>query len=175
MVEETEADPAEALELAAATGAVEASALLTRAFRESGITQKELAARVGVTEGRVSQILGEETNPRVSTVARYLHAMGYRLRLRATGTGRTALEPERGSRTRNRPMEAQPATYAWITPGPAEATDEVYVREDGVGVTPVLHAQFTLNIAQEDPKTIWSRADLKLTDSSTKSVSEVLA
>ncbi|MCL2783406.1 MAG: helix-turn-helix domain-containing protein [Propionibacteriaceae bacterium] len=84
MVQQAEADPVEALELAAATGAVEGSALLLRVFNQTGITQKELATRVGVSEGRVSQVLSGQENLRISTLARYLHAMGYRLHLSAS-------------------------------------------------------------------------------------------
>ena len=88
LLDEAEADPAQALELAAARGAVEGSALLARAFFEAGITQRELARRVGVTEGRVSQVLSEEADLRLSTIARYLHAMGYQLHLSADDSGR---------------------------------------------------------------------------------------
>jgi len=97
MISEMEHNPAEAMELAAARSAVEGSALLSRAFAATGLSQRELASRVGVTEGRVSQILGEAVNLRLSTVGRYLQAMGYRLSLSATDadgnvidSGRTA-------------------------------------------------------------------------------------
>ena len=84
MVDEMEHDPAGALELAAARSAVQGSALLSRTFAASGLTQKELAQKVGVTEGRVSQILNEPVNLRLSTLGRYLQAMGFRLRLGVT-------------------------------------------------------------------------------------------
>jgi len=41
------------------------------------VTQRELARRVGVTEGRISQILRAENNPTVKTIARIAQAVGY--------------------------------------------------------------------------------------------------
>ena len=97
MVDEAESNPTDALELAAARAAVEGSALLSRAFAETGLTQKDLALRVGVTEGRVSQILGEAVNLRLSTVGRYLQAMGYRLSLCAVDAEGTIVETSRNT------------------------------------------------------------------------------
>jgi len=84
MTDEAEDDPTTSLDMAAARGIVDGSALLARVFRASGLTQRQLAAQAGVSEGRVSQVLGGEENLRLSTVSRYLHAMGYRLNLSAT-------------------------------------------------------------------------------------------
>ena len=84
MVDEAEDDPSMSLDMAAARGIVDGSALLARVFRASGMTQRQLAAKAGVSEGRVSQVLGGEENLRLSTVSRYLRAMGYRLNLSAT-------------------------------------------------------------------------------------------
>jgi|GEM_PF-5668122 len=83
MVETARANPTQALDLASARGAIEGSALLVRVFEAAGMTQKELALRAGVSEGRVSQVLGVEENLRLSTVSRYLEAMGYQLDLAA--------------------------------------------------------------------------------------------
>jgi len=84
LVEEAQSNPAAALDLATATGAIEGSALLVHTFAATGLTQRELAERAGVTTGRVSQVLSGEENLRLSTVSRYLQAMGYRLCLSAT-------------------------------------------------------------------------------------------
>lgn len=71
------------LGMAAARGTVGAVALLNRAFAASGINQHELAERACVTDGRVSQVLNGDGNVRVSTLARFLRALGYHLRLSA--------------------------------------------------------------------------------------------
>jgi len=84
MVEEAWADPVMALDMAGARGVVDGSALMARVFEATGLTQRELAQRAGVTEGRVSQVLSGEENLRLSTLSRYLHALGYRLTLSAT-------------------------------------------------------------------------------------------
>ena len=83
MVDEANADPKHALDLAAATGAIEGSALLSRVFDATGMTEHDLALRAQVADERVSQILAGEENLRLSTLARYLHAMGYRLTVSA--------------------------------------------------------------------------------------------
>jgi len=160
MVEEMEADRTQAFELAAARGAVEASALLTRAFAESGLTQRELAEQLGVTEGRVSQVLGAEVNPRVSTVARYLHAMGYRLRLAAASLIDGHLVANGGHRMRGRSLIQPPsALYVWPVEQPTYR-DVQYVRADGVGTALVIRA--VIDIAQEDPRNFWPRESLGL-------------
>ncbi len=84
LVDQYDADPAERLGMAAAHAAVEAVALMNRALASSGGTQRELAARLGVSEGRVSQVLNGDGNVRVSTLARFLRAAGHQLRLEAT-------------------------------------------------------------------------------------------
>lgn len=83
LVERVDEDPERNLELAAARAEIRAIHLLRRAFEASGMTQKNLAERVGVTEGRVSQVLHSEGNLRVTTIARYLRALGYRFELNA--------------------------------------------------------------------------------------------
>jgi len=109
MIAEMEADPSAALELAAARSAVEGSALLSHAFAAAGLSQKELAQRVGVTEGRVSQVLGTAVNLRLSTVGRYLQAMGFRLSLAAIDADGNAVDAGFSSsarRHRSRPPYA---------------------------------------------------------------------
>jgi len=107
-----ESSPADALELAAARSAVEGSALLARAFAATGLSQKELAQRVGVTEGRVSQILGQSVNLRLSTIGRYLRAMGYRLSLSAMDTDGNVIGAGRTSHT-SRPVNPQASPRSW--------------------------------------------------------------
>lgn len=83
LVEQMDDEPQHNLELAAARAEVRVIHLLQRAFEGSELSQKDLAQRVGVTEGRVSQVLNSEGNLRVTTIARYLRALGYRFEMNA--------------------------------------------------------------------------------------------
>ncbi|WP_431691702.1 helix-turn-helix domain-containing protein [Microbacterium maritypicum] len=49
----------------------------------SDLRQADVAARLGVSKGRVSQALAGRGNPSVSTLARYLRVLGYELKLSA--------------------------------------------------------------------------------------------
>ena len=168
LLDEAEADPAQAIELAAARGAVEGSALLTRAFFEAGITQKELARRVGVTEGRVSQVLSEEVDLRLSTIARYLHAMGYRLRLNADGSNGQAI----GDRHRERTgAEAADPTSGFVWGTLSSWQKQVpYLHDDGVGEAPVVTMQLTVNLSFENPENLQPRPEFVLQTMSTSEV-----
>ncbi len=85
-VREVEMRPKDrAIERAAARAVSRAGGLLHEAFRASGMTQKDLATMLNVSEGRVSQVLGGDQNMYVTTLARYLGAMGYQLELNAEG------------------------------------------------------------------------------------------
>lgn len=74
-IEERSAEGAR--EMAAARLNLRAVTLINSALTTCGISQKELADRVGVGESRVSQILHSDGNIKISTLARYLRAMGY--------------------------------------------------------------------------------------------------
>jgi transcriptional regulator with XRE-family HTH domain len=52
---------------------------IAETLERSGFSQRQLANLVGVTEGRISQILGAESNPTVKTLAKIGHALGRRL------------------------------------------------------------------------------------------------
>lgn len=73
------ADP----ERSAAHAENDALMILNQAFHQNPRSQKEIAQALGVTEGRVSQVLNGNGNLRISTVARYLSAMGFVLRIEA--------------------------------------------------------------------------------------------
>lgn len=75
--------PEGARELAAAQVMVKATTLLWKAFERSGLSQRELAEALDVSEGRVSQVLHGDGNVRLSTLARYLRATGYLAQLDA--------------------------------------------------------------------------------------------
>lgn len=95
--------PEGARELAAAEVMVRASTLMWKAFEQSGLTQRELAEALGVTEGRVSQILHGDGNVRLSTLARYLRATGYLTKLDAVpADASTAPLRTRANRRHNR-------------------------------------------------------------------------
>lgn len=83
-IDRIEADPRESLELAAAILLQRTNALLLNACHaRPDVTNREIAERLGVTEGRVSQVLSGEDAPRISTVARYMRAYGYNLIIHA--------------------------------------------------------------------------------------------
>jgi len=81
LIEQEESTQEGKLDMAAARLAVQVSTLLNRAVESSGVSQRELAAKLGVTEGRVSQVLCGNGNVQIATAARFLRALGYQSRL----------------------------------------------------------------------------------------------
>lgn len=65
------------------------AALIRQLRRRSGITQSELAARMRTTQSAVARLERPGSDPRISTVAAALGAMGQTLELTAT-----AIEPD---------------------------------------------------------------------------------
>jgi transcriptional regulator with XRE-family HTH domain len=57
--------------------------LLIEARRSSGLTQAQLARRLGTSQSAVAQLERRGTNPTVATLARALRAAGHRLVLSA--------------------------------------------------------------------------------------------
>ena len=79
-----ESDPLMSVELAAAALPALLHDLLGKVFlSRSDVSQKDMARRLQVSEGRVSQILSGEDDLRVSTFARYFRALGYELAVQA--------------------------------------------------------------------------------------------
>lgn len=99
LVEEEEATDAGAQGLAAARLAGQVMRLLEQALDSSGLEQKDLADKLGVTQGRVSQVFNGDGNMRIAAVARYLRALGYETQISAVpllpGRPRLTGEPER--------------------------------------------------------------------------------
>ncbi|MEV8338516.1 helix-turn-helix transcriptional regulator [Leucobacter sp. NPDC077196] len=95
-------------EMAAARAEVRVGHLLKKAFRVTGLSQKTLAERLGVTEGRVSQVLNADGALRVATAARYLRAMGYLLELEAepADDGAPSLKAKRARDRRHKELFA---------------------------------------------------------------------
>jgi transcriptional regulator with XRE-family HTH domain len=56
--------------------------LVAEELRRSGITQRMLAQRIGVTEGRLSHVMNAEGNLTLRTLARIGTALGRRVRVR---------------------------------------------------------------------------------------------
>ena len=56
--------------------------LVKEARREAGLTQGQLARRLGVTQGAVAQLESPRANPTLSTLERALGATDHRLELR---------------------------------------------------------------------------------------------
>jgi transcriptional regulator with XRE-family HTH domain len=79
--QELESFPRGAQELSAARLARDVDGLLHRAFKASGLLQGALATKLGVSESAVSQVLNSEGNVRISTLGRYLRALGYEAKL----------------------------------------------------------------------------------------------
>jgi len=111
------------LSLAAASLATQVASLLERAKERSGVNGQKLAERLGLSEGRVSQVLNGDGNVRIATLARFLYACGYELDLVARPV-RKGL-PELDSTSARRPRESRvDVTY--------HVFEQVYVTSAGV-------------------------------------------
>ncbi len=99
LIDEEQATDAGAQGLAAADLAGQVMRLLQQALDVSQLDQKALAERLGVTQGRVSQVLHGDGNMKIAAVAKYLRALGYETRLTASpvtsGLPALPLEPRR--------------------------------------------------------------------------------
>jgi predicted XRE-type DNA-binding protein len=84
LIEQEEATETGAQGLAAADLAAQVMRIIEQALDASGLDQKALAEKLGVTQGRVSQVLNGDGNLRVAAVARYLRVLGYETHLSAT-------------------------------------------------------------------------------------------
>jgi transcriptional regulator with XRE-family HTH domain len=62
---------------------MEISGLVRQARQRAGITQVELADRLGKSQPTVATLERPGANPRLSTLSDALHALGHRLELRA--------------------------------------------------------------------------------------------
>lgn len=80
--------PAGARALSAARLRYEVLSLLHSALQKSGISQSELAERLGVRKSAVNQVLRGDGNVRISTLADYLHALDFEVELRLVPVGK---------------------------------------------------------------------------------------
>ncbi|MEV5573883.1 helix-turn-helix transcriptional regulator [Spirillospora sp. NPDC052269] len=75
-------------ELAAARLRRGALNLLHRSLKASGLTQAEVAKRLGIRRSAVNQVLRGDGNVRIDTLAEYLHTMGYEATLTLVEAGK---------------------------------------------------------------------------------------
>ena len=85
----------------------QAMRLLHQALEVSELDQKALAEKLGVTQGRVSQVLNGDGNLRIAALARYLRSLGYEVTLTAApvASGNPIL-PRNARRSRAQPAKA---------------------------------------------------------------------
>ncbi|MER7168902.1 helix-turn-helix transcriptional regulator [Micromonospora sp. NPDC000207] len=91
---------------------------LHRALANSGSTQSELAARLGVRKSAVNQVLRGDGNVRVSTLGEYLHELGVELSIETLplGTQRASAEAEMSrQRLRRATLRPEPARQSATT------------------------------------------------------------
>ena len=88
------ADDQGRLGLAAARAAGSVASVLASAMQRSGLTSRELARRLNVTEGRVSQVLNGDGNFHIATIARFLSAMGADLMVDAVDERGRSVRPQ---------------------------------------------------------------------------------
>lgn len=84
LIDEEHATDDGAQGLAAADLAGQVMRLLQQALDASEIDQKGLADKLGVTQGRVSQVINGDGNMKIAALARYLRALGYETHLAAS-------------------------------------------------------------------------------------------
>jgi predicted transcriptional regulator len=59
---------------------------LTQIRKDKGLRQVDLAKAVGVTQPVISEFESGKTSPKLSTVIKYAHALGYRIEVKENGT-----------------------------------------------------------------------------------------
>lgn len=103
------ASPLGARELAASQLTNDALVLLQTALTSTGVTQKQLAEKLGIGESRVSQVVNGDGNLKLSTFARYMRALGYAVTVNVTPVERNIPEL---SRERRKPVITARSTKA---------------------------------------------------------------
>jgi transcriptional regulator with XRE-family HTH domain len=98
--------------LSAARLRYQALKVLHRALVEADITQAELAKRLNIRKSAVNQVLRGDGNMRLSTLAEYLHELGYELAIQAqpVGTQRQEALTEMGQQRMHR-ATLRPVTH----------------------------------------------------------------
>ena len=72
-----------------------------RARARSGLTQADVAARVGTTQSAIARLESgaRKHSPSIATLQRYARALGFRLEIRLVDSRRPAAARRRGTRT----------------------------------------------------------------------------
>lgn len=70
--------------LACAAARYRAVELIAEVLEGEGVSQRELASRLGRTESAVSQVLGGDRNLTLNTLSEYLDALDHRLEMHAS-------------------------------------------------------------------------------------------
>lgn len=105
-------DPRFNVEQAAADLTVRVANLLNQAFAaRPDLDQNALASLLGVTKGRVSQVLHGDGNVHVATAAKYLRALGYEVELSAVPVDKSAVGLDAFDRSASK-RHGFKATYA---------------------------------------------------------------
>jgi transcriptional regulator with XRE-family HTH domain len=82
-----------------------ASVLVRAARRDAGLTQTELAGRLGMTQAAVARLERRGANPTVATLDRVLRAAGRRLELQTATAAPEVDEEQLGAHLRLTPEE----------------------------------------------------------------------
>ncbi|QHK19715.1 helix-turn-helix domain-containing protein [Pseudarthrobacter psychrotolerans] len=124
------------VEMAAAEASFDAVGLLNKVVRASGLSQREIAEALGVGESRVSQVLSGDGNLRITTLARYLRAAGYSLRLEALPVDPAANALSKPRSRGRRDADARKATGAALM----KCWESPVLSSSGVGRAYTFHA-----------------------------------
>ena len=81
------------------------SSLLKRIRTEAGLTQAELARRLGTTQTAIARLERWDANPRMGTLERAVRAMGHRLEVRAVPAPADVDEDQIAAHLRMTPAE----------------------------------------------------------------------
>lgn len=98
LFEEVGLSPKVSRELAASQLTNDALVLLQTALSSTGVTQKQLADKLGIGESRVSQVINGDGNIKLTTLARYMRALGYAVTVSVTPVERNIPELTRERR-----------------------------------------------------------------------------
>lgn len=104
IVDLVENDPAFAAGTAVVRLVGEVARGLKRLREQAALSQKQMGARLGVSQGRISQIESGllDHAPNLETIARYAHALGGTVSLVQSASGETAAPKENQARVAQR-------------------------------------------------------------------------
>jgi transcriptional regulator with XRE-family HTH domain len=150
LYEEIAATRAGSHALAAADLAIQVTRMLYLGLTRADLTQAQLAERLEITEGRVSQVVNGDGNLHIATLGRFMRALGYKIELRAVPVepGLEPIEAQKPRRTRHERRTARDAaTFEDIVQGwsPIENLGSAVVH-DPSGMVPPDGRGFTSSV-----------------------------